>query len=148
LRDRTGDIPLILEKALMRHGMPPEVVSPEMLELMKTWHWPGNVRELLSCVESYVALLPGVKADIALFQEVFREIRGFASSPAPSVPSWDASKSLKENLEIVRTHFVAQAVKTCGGDRALAAGRLGISPATLWRISAGKAQARTDFGMQ
>ena len=50
LRERAGDVPLLLEHLLAReaaaHGRPPPVLAPELLARLAAHPWPGNVREL------------------------------------------------------------------------------------------------------
>jgi DNA-binding NtrC family response regulator len=58
LRERTEDIPLLVEHFLGEMGVekPVEHVVPgAVLETLKSYHWPGNVRELRNFVESALA---------------------------------------------------------------------------------------------
>ncbi len=52
LRERTGDVPLLLEHFLARAAAdldrPPPPVAPELLARLAGYGWPGNVRELQS----------------------------------------------------------------------------------------------------
>ena len=60
LRERTGDIPLLVEHFLKKHGAKSEHevrgVSPRALKLLSDYHWPGNVRELEHTVERILIL--------------------------------------------------------------------------------------------
>ena len=55
LRSRRDDIPLLAEFFLRNyfknHGGAIKHLSPEVLELLSTYHWPGNVRELKNLME-------------------------------------------------------------------------------------------------
>jgi transcriptional regulator with PAS, ATPase and Fis domain len=58
LRDRTDDIPLLLDhflRTFARHhdSMPPQL-TPEALGVLIAYDWPGNVRELRNLVERLV----------------------------------------------------------------------------------------------
>ncbi|SHN35833.1 sigma 54-interacting response regulator [Chitinophaga sp. CF418] len=62
LRERTEDIPLLVEHFLNQHslrvGGTPYTVSPVVIEHLQTYHWPGNVRELENIIERTVVLSP------------------------------------------------------------------------------------------
>jgi formate hydrogenlyase transcriptional activator len=55
LRDRPGDIPLLvshfLKKCLGRMGKKIDTVRPEDMERLCRHHWPGNIRELHNVIE-------------------------------------------------------------------------------------------------
>ncbi|MDR3043366.1 MAG: sigma 54-interacting transcriptional regulator [Desulfovibrio sp.] len=137
LRERAEDIPLILKKLLQRYEKPASIISADMLQTLNKYPWPGNIRELLALVESYLLLLDKPEADPALFHAILRENRQPAGPGAQPIPEWDPSRTLKENLEAARTQFMRQAVQYYGGDRQLAALKLGISNTTLWRTLKG-----------
>lgn len=60
LRDRTGDIPILVEHfsklSSARLGTPMRSISSEALELMQRYDWPGNIRELINVIERAVLL--------------------------------------------------------------------------------------------
>ena len=60
LRERTGDLPLLVEYLVERYakkaGKKIRRVSNETLELFKRYAWPGNVRELQNVIERAVIL--------------------------------------------------------------------------------------------
>lgn len=133
LRERAEDIPLILRRLLHRHGRPESVISPDMLTILRGRPWPGNIRELLAFVESYLILLDKSEADPDLFHSLLREDAQTAGQDDAPLPGWNPARSLRENLETARVRFTRQAVEYYGGDRQLAALKLGISYTTLWR---------------
>src|ERR1035437_5333222 len=55
LRDRKGDIPLLVEDILrdlnVKHGRQIRGVNPDVLEMFAGYSWPGNVRELRNVLE-------------------------------------------------------------------------------------------------
>ena len=63
LRERTDDIPLLIEHFLdtfcKREGRERKLFVPEAVELMKHYDWPGNVRELKNIIERLVIMTPG-----------------------------------------------------------------------------------------
>jgi formate hydrogenlyase transcriptional activator len=63
LRDRSGDIPLLVEYLVERYaqkaGKKFRRISKETLELFRRYSWPGNVRELQNVIERAVILCDG-----------------------------------------------------------------------------------------
>jgi formate hydrogenlyase transcriptional activator len=63
LRDRSGDIPLLVEYLVERYaqkaGKRFRRISKETLDLFKRYSWPGNVRELQNVIERAVILCDG-----------------------------------------------------------------------------------------
>ncbi len=55
LRDRTDDIPALvphfIKKFAKQHSSPITAISPEALEILKSYRWPGNIRELENVIE-------------------------------------------------------------------------------------------------
>lgn len=56
LRDRIGDLPLLVRYFLRHFGEPDLVVEPGALEKLERHPWPGNVRELENTIERALAL--------------------------------------------------------------------------------------------
>jgi two-component system nitrogen regulation response regulator NtrX len=63
LRERKSDIPELVEHFLgmfcRREGRDVRIMSPETVEIMKSYDWPGNVRELRNIVERLVIMTHG-----------------------------------------------------------------------------------------
>ena len=63
LRDRTDDIPLLVEYLVERYaqkaGKRIRSISRETLDVFQTYDWPGNIRELQNVVERAVILCDG-----------------------------------------------------------------------------------------
>lgn len=60
LRDRKGDIPLIVGHCIDRycraHQIEPKGVSTDFLSTLRNYSWPGNVRELVNVVERAICV--------------------------------------------------------------------------------------------
>jgi DNA-binding NtrC family response regulator len=59
LRERTADIPLLVEHFLSEagfHGDPEEIISPSVMRMLEARPWPGNVRELRNFVVTALAI--------------------------------------------------------------------------------------------
>jgi DNA-binding NtrC family response regulator len=137
LRERREDI-----EALARHFLgrlarraPRRVdgIAPAALAVLTAYRWPGNVRELQNVLE-FAALRAGAGLiDVAhLPDEVCRaasEVPGRAASgPEPRLAGDGAGRSAPLGVE-----QILAMVELCGGNRAEAARRLGISRVTLWK---------------
>jgi DNA-binding NtrC family response regulator len=63
LREREGDIPLLLDHYLKMYcvagGIPPKHFSPEALQVLETSSWPGNVRELENLTQRLALMVDG-----------------------------------------------------------------------------------------
>jgi len=63
LRDRSGDVPLLIEHFLRiycaENGMPLKRVEPEVMQVLEEDPWPGNVRELENLVQRLVLMVDG-----------------------------------------------------------------------------------------
>ena len=127
LRERGDDVLLVagalLERLAAEHGLPAPPLTAEVRDRMVAHPWPGNVRELRNTVERALLL----SKEGTLDPEEFR-------------PPVDASRPVDQVLPYPATfHEIAATAATltlqaCGGNRAEAARRLGISPRRLRRI--------------
>jgi DNA-binding NtrC family response regulator len=63
LRQREGDIPLLIDHYLKRLCAAEEVelkrIDPEAIEILEDYNWPGNVRELENLVQRLVLMVAG-----------------------------------------------------------------------------------------
>jgi two-component system nitrogen regulation response regulator NtrX len=67
LRERSEDIPLLVERFLERYAEPAEErksITPSALERLTRYPWPGNVRELQNLVERIVLMTPKAEIDV------------------------------------------------------------------------------------
>jgi DNA-binding NtrC family response regulator len=140
LRRRRGDIPLLADAFLERYGR--ELgrkdlrFSEDARAALLAHPWPGNVRELQNCIERATILCAGV------------EIRPehLRLSPPTTGPTLadliDLSGPLPRVIERatakIEEEAIALALKETGGDRTVAAERLGISLSTLNRRLRGR----------
>jgi transcriptional regulator with GAF, ATPase, and Fis domain len=63
LRDRAGDIPLLVRHFVATHsrrmGKHIETIPEETMDALARWEWPGNIRELGNLMERAVILTRG-----------------------------------------------------------------------------------------
>ncbi len=117
LRDRSEDIVELaahfmaqISRAL---GMPALELDEETLLKMRRYDWPGNVRELRNLIERSVIL--------GRFPDAFAGSGQVTGAPAI------------ENLDLVVQRHILHVLDQCGGNRAEAARRLGVSRKTIDR---------------
>jgi len=124
LRERAEDIPILAQHFLIRcvDRMERDIqgFTPDALEAMAGYSWPGNVRELENMVERVVVLSRGEQIGKNDLPPAVRE-RGAGS--AQGVPG---------TLRDLERHRILEALKDAGGNKKLAAARLGIHRSTLY----------------
>lgn len=117
LRDRVGDIgelaELFIGNIARQLGMSPLVVTEDVLRNLARYEWPGNVRELRNLIERSLIL-----------GEFPPEFAG-----GPDAAGMEPAESLHA---VERRHILA-ILEACGGNRAEAARRLGVSRKTIDR---------------
>jgi transcriptional regulator with GAF, ATPase, and Fis domain len=85
LRERSGDIPLLVNHFLKRlretKGATVHKVSPEAMRLLVLHDWPGNVRELENLMERMVILAEGDTITVADLPQKIKKLDPAASDP-------------------------------------------------------------------
>jgi two-component system response regulator HydG len=124
LRDRIEDVPLLaqhfLERCSERTERHLEGFTPGALDALMRHSWPGNVRELENLVERLVVLSRGERIDVPDLPPAFQD--------EPQAEGGTRPGTLKE-LELRR---IEEALREAGGNKKLAAARLGIHRSTLY----------------
>ena len=118
LKDRAGDIPLLVGRFLKEFGG--KTISPEAMKLLEAYPWPGNVRELRNAVEKMCVLSP--TGEIGE-EDVPDEMKRGGARTLSTAGTLDETE--KEKILAV--------LEECGGNRTKAAERLGISRRTIYR---------------
>lgn len=112
-----GELEKVIGKSLQ--------VTSEVSELLLQYPWPGNVRELRNVLERGAALSDSGVIDVTLLPthirgyeaETFREVR---------IP-------LGMTLESAEDRIIEETLRFCQGDKAAAAGVLGVNLRTIYR---------------
>jgi two-component system response regulator HydG len=127
LRDRPEDIlPLarsFLKRAARGYGRPARRFSKPAEAALARHPWPGNVRELLHVVER--AALGAAGAEVSVDD---LPMGTFGSPESLLAAAVDRRWTLKELSEV----FIEETLRRAGGNRTLAAKRLGVSRKSLW----------------
>ena len=128
LRERRGDLPLLLNHFLVKYTRPGELtpeVSLEAWQALSMYPFPGNVRELGHAVQHAVILARGGRIGTEHLPD---DVTKVTQNPSGSRPISPLGAALKE---YERAHLL-NALAVTGGKRTLAAELLGISRKTLW----------------
>jgi DNA-binding NtrC family response regulator len=148
LRERRGDIPLLVDHFLRQAAGPDTTIfepASEVHELFLNYDWPGNVRELKHCVERMAALHSEGAVRMADMPSALQNFQ--ASSVLESLSGALAEESSMEYLPVAvmappspvlsiretQRQAIAAALAATGGERGRAAGLLRISRTTLYR---------------
>ena len=128
LRERVGDIPLLIEHFLRKYNKQNrrEVrLSAELGKLMAGYHWPGNVRELENCIERLVVM---AEVDKVTFGTVPTTLRGYFADMRHVIQTCSGTETLTGNLEAIEQDRLKKALERAGWVQARAARALGITP--------------------
>jgi two-component system response regulator AtoC len=127
LRERTEDIPLLVEHFLQKHaqrvGRRIDGIEPAALERLSAYRWPGNVRELENAVERAVVLAAGSVIDAPAIS--------VAEPPGAAAAAGLPALRLHANVEWAEQESVRRALRQAGGVKKDAAEILGISQRAL-----------------
>lgn len=130
LRERPGDILPLARRALQacaRAGQLPLCLSAGAECKLLKHEWPGNARELTNIVQRAAWLAAGRSIDAADLDTGASESASEIPEPAPPAQEAGLGHDLKER----ERELILATLALTGGNRKLAAERLGISPRTL-----------------
>jgi DNA-binding NtrC family response regulator len=126
LRDRKGDIPLLVNSFLEKFSGPdsePRRVSEDAMACLMAYDWPGNVRELENAVERAIALGSGPVFHVGDLPSSLQHSNGERLLHIDELLP----------LEELERRAILRALREAGGDKLAAARLLGIGKTTLYR---------------
>jgi DNA-binding NtrC family response regulator len=129
LRDRVGDIPLLVETFLRefrRADAERWSVAPDALALLEAYAWPGNVRELRNVIERAALLARGQTIRAS-------DLTGSLSSGDDLSPPDETATLPALELEKLERMAIEEALERSGWHQGHAAEMLGVSARTLHR---------------
>lgn len=129
LRERTEDIPLLVDHFLAkfgaRVGAAPRKITLGAMRILMSHNWQGNVRELENTIERAVLLNRADTIDVADFPEKINR-----PEPVQLVREGNPSTPTLESIEKAYIQFVLSQTQ---GKKSEAAKILGIDSSTLYR---------------
>jgi len=131
LRERTGDIPLLLkgltEELAAQYKLQPPRYSKGVLKILNSYSWPGNVRELRNFAERMCILFSGRPVEPGNLP------REFLQAPAPQGLLSNAFELPEQGISMdeLEASLIEQALFKTAGNRSRAARLLGLSRDTL-----------------
>lgn len=121
LRERMSDLPELVSYILRSLGSSSEVVTDEVMEMLRDYKWPGNIRELKNVLERALLLTPrGATLRQAHFSNLAQN----------RIHSLEPNRRTVQEVEEAHIKVV---LDQTGGDIDKAAKSLNISRATLYR---------------
>jgi len=124
LREREGDVPLLVAHFIRRHaaasGRAVPEVAPEALAALERYGWPGNVRELSHVVARMIALTKSPRIEV---DDLPPYVRDSAPAALPHPATLD---------DVEKAHILA-VLNSTKGNRQKASSILGIDRKTLYR---------------
>lgn len=130
LRERGEDILLLADHFASvycrRSNKPVMTLSESARRALAAYRWPGNVRELENAIERAVVVSDSVKIELDdLPREIVEAVSDKEAGPGP--------QAVEGTLREREIESIARALREAGGNKKLAAKRLGIHYATLYR---------------
>ncbi len=128
LRDRAGDVVLLAQSFLREFAVenqkPVKEFTADALQLLLQYRWPGNVRELRTAIEHAVVLSRGEKI-------AARDLPASLRAERPGIALADPTNAL--TIHEAEKQLMTRALQETGGNRTLAARKIGMSRRTFHR---------------
>ena len=121
LRERTGDVALIIEHFLnvfcTANGTPPKRIEPDAMDVLESNAWPGNVRELENLVQRLVLMTEGDTIRVLdLPQPLLRQ----SSAAQEKILIPDEGVDFDGEMERIEIAYLSAALRRMGGKTAAA----------------------------
>jgi len=154
LREKREDIPKLALHFLVKYGraMGKKItrIDSEAMERLVGHDWPGNVRELENVIERAVAL---ETRDAITIDSLSRELgKREGSGPEFPIQLGEEGIDLERQLEVLREHFMQEALERARGVQTRAAELLGMTFrsfryfAKKYRLLDGRREPRASVG--
>lgn len=132
LRDREGDIPLLVQHFLREHCQKKDISAKRMaraaVESLQQYEWPGNVRELENVIERLVILTDNDEIQVS---DLPRRMQIQQPLEVKAIDLGEDGINLKETLDELENKLILDALQRCGGVKNKAAKMLGLNRTTL-----------------
>lgn len=129
LRERIEDLPLLVSHFIRKFnkqmGRSIQGIADQVLEILETYFWPGNVRELANAMEHAFVHCKGLLIHPA-------DLPHHVINAVPVAPVRTSPKA-HQRLDFVERELIVRELEGSNWKKSVAARRLGMSRATLWR---------------
>lgn len=127
LRDRPGDVPLLLNHFLrsycLSNKVPLKGLEPEVIRILEEDNWPGNVRELENLVQRLVLMVDG---PVIKVQHLPQRLLYNSAVSQESLLIPEAGVNFDEEIAKIEVAYLTAALRRCGGSKIGAARLLGV----------------------
>ena len=123
LRDRAGDIPLLVQRFLGHWEL-----EPAALEALERYTWPGNVRQLINALERGKIL---ANSEVISLKDLPREV---LVPKAQGGPNGQDDPGSSDDLAAIQRSKVVEVLRRESGNKSKAARALGIDRRKLYRL--------------
>lgn len=143
LRERLGDIPLLVRRFIERysaqHGKRIEGCTENAMNALMDYHWPGNIRELENIIERGVILTNNggvIEADKLLAASVSEDSQETERRDSRLGNLVDHALRHKIPLQKLEARLLNEALERCNGNVSKAARMLGMTrPQLAYRLA-------------
>jgi len=130
LRERRGDIPLLVQDFLRQHPVANRKrmssVSDHAMGSLMGYHWPGNIRELQNVLEKAIVLTTARIINKVDLPDSVPPVQTDGRSIPPGLP-------LRQWLNDQEKHYLLHQLKSFGGKIGVTAKNVGVDVKTLYR---------------
>ena len=128
LRERPGDIPLLLHHFFKDLGMEDIKLEEDALELLQSHEWPGNIRELRNLAERVTIMHAG---DSLTAESLAGLLSRAAKKTTPSLPGNLLERNFNDAKEMFEKHYLEFQLSKNNGIISRTAEAIGIYPSNL-----------------
>jgi len=137
LRDRPGDIPLLMEHFLRdlskKTGREAHGFSRTARLALLSYDWPGNIRQLRNTIESMLVMDTDGLLDVDGLPAEIAQLVGGAVEEGESIGPSGADSLIGRPLDEVEKYYIQRALDLTDGNREEAARLLGKGERTIYR---------------
>jgi len=137
LRDRPGDIPLLMEHFLRelskKTGREAHGFSRTARLALLSYDWPGNIRQLRNTIESMLVMDTDGLLDVDGLPAEIAQLAGGAVEEGENIGPSGADSLIGRPLDEVEKYYIQRALDLTDGNREEAARLLGKGERTIYR---------------
>jgi DNA-binding NtrC family response regulator len=118
LRDRPGDVPLLLDHFLRSYcasnNVPLKRLEPEVIQILEEDTWPGNVRELQNLVQRLVLMVDG---PVVKVQHLPQRLLYNSAASQESILIPEGGVNFDEEIAKIEVAYLTAALRRSGGSK-------------------------------